>query len=122
MTKGELMKLVLTDEEQTYCDSAIPMHLWKTCDTSLNVFDCKNNKLVNLAERLISSGKLKEITDELDAFRTVKKQIAKAIKKDSLEPLKGNYMDILLDRDERENGKHYRVECKNSMLDNLARG
>ena len=117
MTKGDLMKIVLTDEEQTYCDTAIPMHLWEGIDTSLHVFDCKNWQLINLAERLVSSGKLQKLTDELSAFKTVKKQVNKALAKDSLEPLKGAYMDILLDRDE-----HVRMDCENSSLDKLARG
>jgi len=64
MSKGDLMKLVLSKEELNYCDSAIPQSLWNTCDTSLHVYDCKNNKLVNLAERLVTSGKLQEILDE----------------------------------------------------------
>jgi len=64
MSKGDLMKLVLTKEELNYCDSAIPMSLWSSCDTSLCVFDCRNNKLVNLAEKLITSGKLQEILDD----------------------------------------------------------
>ena len=64
MTKGDLMKLALSEEEREHCDTAIPMHLWKTCDTSLCVFDCKNNQVVNLAERLVTSGKLQTIVDE----------------------------------------------------------
>jgi len=64
MSKGDLMKLVLTKEERGYCDSAIPKSLWSSCNTSLCVFDCRNNKLVNLAEKLITSGKLQEILDD----------------------------------------------------------
>jgi hypothetical protein len=96
MTKGDLMKLVLTEEEQGYCDTAIPMSLWEGIDTSLHVFDCKNWKLVNLAERLVSSGKLQKLTDELQAFKTVKKKAKKALEINSVEPLQGNYMEILL--------------------------
>jgi hypothetical protein len=77
MTKGDLMQLVLTDEERNYCDSAIPKSLWDSCDTSLCVFDCRNHKLVNLAERLITSGKLQEILDELHETKYLLKGMKK---------------------------------------------
>ena len=51
MTKGDLMKFVLSDEEQGYCDTAIPMHLWEGIDTSIYCYDNHNYKLINLAER-----------------------------------------------------------------------
>lgn len=65
MNKGDLMKLVLTKEELGYCDSAIPMELWPTCDTSLCVFNCRTHKIVNLAELLVSSGKLDELVNKI---------------------------------------------------------
>lgn len=63
MTKGRLMEIVLSEEERTYCDTAIPLNMWGLCDTSLCVYDCRNDEIINLAERLVSSGKLDEIID-----------------------------------------------------------
>lgn len=77
MSKGDLMKLVLSEAEQNYCDSAIPMSLWESCNTSLCVYDCKNNELVNLADRLISSGKLSEILEELKETKYMLKGMRK---------------------------------------------
>ena len=103
MTKGDLMKLVLTDEEKHYCDSAIPQFLWKGIDTSLYVYDCRNNVLVNLAERLISSGKLQELVDDKQELKQLKKHAKKRISKlteklveEGCTVEKDCYIDILL--------------------------
>jgi len=104
MTKGELMELVLTSEEKNYCDSAIPMSLWDTCNTALCVFDCRNHKLVNLAERLVTSGKLKEMADDIQHLKYTNKHLKKAIKKADL--IKDDpYLEILMEDDEEEEKK-----------------
>ena len=61
MTKGDLMKLVLSEDEQGYCDTAIPMHLWEGIDTSLHCFDCRNWVLINLAKRVIDKGLIESL-------------------------------------------------------------
>lgn len=54
MTKGDLMKMVYTEQELKNVDSAIPMHLWEGIDTAIHVMDYNNNgafgELVNLKE------------------------------------------------------------------------
>lgn len=77
MNKGELMKLTLTESERNYCDSAIPMHLWEKCTTSVCVYDCRNNVIINLAERLISGGQLQSILDDLQEAKYLLKGMRK---------------------------------------------
>jgi hypothetical protein len=101
MTKGDLMKLALTKEEQSYCDSAIPMSLWEGIDTSLHVFDCRNHKLINLAEKLVGSGKLDEIVDDRNHLKYTNKHLKKAIVKANLTK-DDPYLEILMEDDEEE--------------------
>jgi len=80
LSKGDLMELVLTKEEKNYCDSAIPMHLWEGIDCSLYVYDCRDNKLVNLAERLVTSGKLEKMINDLSDAEYIMKSMRRKYK------------------------------------------
>ena len=66
MTKKKLAELVLSKEELAVCDYAIPISLRKGIDTSLHMYNCKTNELVNLADRLFMSGKMDAIMAKLD--------------------------------------------------------
>jgi len=86
MTKGDLMKLVLTKEQQGYCDSAIPKELWATCDTSLCVFDCRNNEIINLPELLVTSRKVDELVNNIsDLEYKLNRKITKTLRECQLE-------------------------------------
>jgi hypothetical protein len=87
MTKGELLTLVY-GEDYRNIDSALPQQWVDTIseqlesmglkfDVSLHCMDyniARHGQVVNLAEELIRSGKLKEILDELDQHRYEKKR------------------------------------------------
>ena len=45
MTKGDLMKIVYSEEELRYIDSAIPMEYWKTLETYYHVVNYNNKGL-----------------------------------------------------------------------------
>ena len=90
INKGDMMKLVLTDEQRNYCDSAIPMHASNKLREDLSnygieynqfhyVTDVKNNKLINLSELLVTSGKLDEMLYELSELRYLNKQMKKKL-------------------------------------------
>jgi hypothetical protein len=68
MTKQKLAEMVLSEEELSVCDYAIPREIvkQKKIDTSLHMFNCKTGKLVNLADRLLMSGKLDGIMAKMD--------------------------------------------------------
>ena len=52
MNKGDLMKLVYTEEELRNIDSAIPKYLWKTIDTSVNVMNYNGSSMGVLEDML----------------------------------------------------------------------
>jgi hypothetical protein len=87
MTKGELMNLVY-GEDYTNIDSALPQpwvdatsdqleRMGLKFDVSLHCMDynkARHGQVVNLAEELIRSGKLKELLDELETLRYLNEQ------------------------------------------------
>jgi hypothetical protein len=88
MTKGDLMELVY-GEGYTNIDSALPQPwvdatsekmetMGLSFDVSLHCMDynkARHGQVVNLAEELVRSGKLKEILDELATLRYLQEKI-----------------------------------------------
>lgn len=94
LNKGELMELVLPADTIRNHDTALPLayrklvqEKFKECglefDSSLYVTDCSTSNycLVNLAELLVTSGKLGELLYELDTLKFQKKQLERKLEK-----------------------------------------
>ena len=67
LSKGELMKLVYTEEELRRVDPDLPIECWKELDTSIHVMDYNephcNGKIVNLVEKYEEVKKRKDLLE-----------------------------------------------------------